>query len=62
MEKEKKQFTSKQTEMLYDLIEKYGGDDKVNFKREIKSFILYDRMTYKSRISAALNNAIKSVF
>lgn len=57
-----KQYTSKQTEMLYDLIEKYGGENKVEFKKEITSFILYDRMTYKSRIAAALNRAIKEVF
>jgi len=46
----KKDFTSKQNELLYDLIRKYGGDDKIEFKRELKSFLLYDRLIFKNRI------------
>lgn len=51
---EKKEFTSKQNELLYELIRKYGGDNKREFKRELKSFISYDRMIFKTRIFAAL--------
>lgn len=51
---EKKEFTSKQNELLYELIDTYGGDNKREFRRELKSFIAYDRMIFKTRIFTAL--------
>jgi len=54
----KKDFTSKQNELLYDLIRKYGGDDKIEFKRELKSFLLYDRLIFKNRIFAKLKEIL----
>lgn len=55
---EKKEYTSKQQELLFDLARKYGGDDKREFMRELKSFIKYDRMIFKQRIFAALKQTL----
>ena len=55
---EKKEYTSKQTELLYELARRYGGENKVEFIKEIKSFIKYDRMIFKQRIFAALKQTL----
>ena len=55
---EKKEYTSKQTELLYELARRYGGENKVEFIKEIKSFVKYDRMIFKQRIFAALKQTL----
>jgi len=57
-ELKKKEYTSKEQELIYDLARKYGGENKQEFVKEIKSLMLYDRMIYKQRILAALKGVI----
>lgn len=49
-----KSLTTKQTELLYALIDQYGGDEKMQFKRDIMSFLNYDRMLMKGRLNKAI--------
>lgn len=47
-------FTPKQNKLLYEIIDKYCSENKAEFRKNIKSFIVYDRFIHKNRIIASL--------
>ncbi|HSH50956.1 MAG TPA: hypothetical protein VK982_04450 [Bacteroidales bacterium] len=52
------QFTSTEMRILYEIVDKFGGDDKPELMRELKSLLRYDRIIMKERIFSALKKAM----
>lgn len=52
------EFTNTEMKIIYILVDEYGGENKKELMREIKSLIRYDRVIMKNRIASALKGIL----
>jgi len=54
----KAEFTKTELNIIYSIVDEFGGERKPELMREIKSLIRYDRVIMKSRITSALKGLL----
>jgi len=52
------QFTSMEMRIIYEIVDKFGGENKPELMRELKSLLRYDRIIMKERIFSALKKTL----